>query len=50
MFKDILMARKLRTTIFWDINNYGGIYATRDHNNVRIVLQNTKNSVQGHSE
>jgi hypothetical protein len=41
-------ARKLMAAVFWDRN--GGIHATRDHNNIRSVLQNTKETVWGHSE
>jgi hypothetical protein len=33
-------ARKLMATVLWD--RKGGIHATRDHNNVRGVLRNTK--------
>jgi hypothetical protein len=28
----------------------GGIYATRDHNNIRSVLRNTIKTTSGHSE
>jgi hypothetical protein len=28
----------------------GGIHATRDHNNIRTILQNTKKTVLSHSE
>jgi hypothetical protein len=28
----------------------GGVHATKDHNNVRSVLQNTKKTAQSHSE
>jgi hypothetical protein len=44
-FKETLSARKLMATVFWDRTGHqydGGLHATRDHSNVRSVLQNTK--------
>jgi hypothetical protein len=37
-----LSSRNLMPSVFWDRSADGGIHATRDHNNVTNVLQNTK--------
>jgi hypothetical protein len=42
---------KMMANVFWDERSANGeIHATRDHKNVRSVLQNTKKIAYGHSE
>jgi hypothetical protein len=44
--------RKLMENVFWDRKGelMVGIHAKRDHNSIRSVLRNTKQTALGHSE
>jgi hypothetical protein len=43
MFEEMLPAQKLMASVFWARKGRpsGGIYAARDHSNIRSVLKNT---------
>jgi hypothetical protein len=41
-FEENLSERKLMAAVFWDRSADSGIHATRDNNDVRSLLQNSK--------
>jgi hypothetical protein len=51
-FKQMSSATKLMAAVFWDRKGLLMVkfMQLRDHNNVRSILQSTKNTAYGHSE